>query len=295
MAKVSYIDIVPEQQDIYWASVTPQDRFKYSRVCRKVGLLSSKRKKGVSARSLLPQISLLWANLSQGEKESWTTAAAQCGLNGWRLFVQDTTARIINNLAGVATPSIYHQSWVGQLHIEAPANELKIIQQHPSNYFIMRKVTGKKGQYNPVNVSEFLSLPLQVQINFKQELTSVGAGSFAYFYARVWSLYQGRDIFTDAYCDLSSGSGWQQSSYTLSSVIGQPISYDLFIHIFNMTGDLYCDNIKALHGATNWARDKYCNDINQGFTGAFYQIPKNWAGVTVPAGTWFESVYKDFS
>ena len=67
--------------------------------------------------------------------------------------------------------------------------------------------------------------------------------------------------------------------------------YTAFLEIYNATGDLFIDNVNIEHSGQNWARDKYCNDINQSFTKAFYQIPKHWAAVDVPDGAYFESVY----
>jgi len=294
VAKVSYVDIPVEVTADYWRQLTPQDRYTFSRVSKKINLQSRKRKAGVSGRSLLPQIAGLWEGLTQGEKDDWTLAGGYSGLNGWRMFVKDTSARIINELAGVASPAVLHQAWVGQLHIEAPATELKIVQYHPAFYYVSRKKTGTKGQYEPVKITEFFTLPLDLEVSYKNELTSEGAGSYAKLYAKVWSLYQGRDIETDVEIPLTGIGGWQTGSATLSSVVGQPIRYDLYIHIYNMTGDLFVDNIKAEHGGQNWVRDTYCDDINQGFTRAFYQVPKHWTGLVAPAGAWFESIYKDF-
>lgn len=294
MATVSYVDITPGLDPKYWASLTPQDRFTFARITKKVELVSRKKKKGISARSLLPMIAGIWKSLSDEEQENWSLAGAKMGLNGYCLFVQDQTIRIINDLPGVAIPVLLHQSWVGQLHIEEPASELKITQLHPRFYWVSKKVTGKKGMYEPVLVEEYFQLPLTIKLNYRSELESVGAGSFAKFYAEVWSLYQGVDIKTKLEIELPLSSDWATVEATISEVVGLPIRYDLFFHLFNLRGDLFCDIIKAEHSGQNWCRDPFCKDINQGFTRAFYQIPKHWSGVIVPSGSWFESIYKDF-
>jgi hypothetical protein len=66
MSRVSYVDIVSGLESNYWANITPQDRFIFSRVTRKTALLSIKRKKGLTQKSLLPQIAEDWANLGSG-------------------------------------------------------------------------------------------------------------------------------------------------------------------------------------------------------------------------------------
>lgn len=293
MAKISTVDIVPGLEAGYWKKLTPGDRFVFSRVRRKIDLLSVKRKKGISQRSLLPQVAESWAGFSGAQKSDWSASGAVMNLNGWRLFVQDKCARIINQIAGNATPSSLHQSWVGQLHIEAPASELKITQLHPKFYWISQKVYGKKSIYQPVQINESFVLPLTISLNYSADLVSTGGGSFAKYYAEVWSLYQGRDIITLVELPLTFQTDWVNAEATISSVIGQVVSYNLFIHLYNLTGDLFLDNIKAEHSGQNWVRDTFCKDINEGFTKAFYQIPKHWAGVIVPSGAWYESVYID--
>jgi len=291
MARVSTIDIVPGLEAGYWRRLAPGDRFTFSRVRRKIDLLSVQRKKGITQRSLLPQVAEAWNALSDSVKTDWSNAGAEMNLNGYRLFVADKCARIVNEIGGNATPSLLHQSWIGQLHIEAPATELQIIQLHPKFYYISQKVYGKKGMYQPVQINESFSLPLTISLNYKSDLVSAGPAPSAKFYAEVWSLYQGRDIFTLLEIDLDLQSDWQNAEVIISSVIGQVVSYDLYFHLYDLTGDLFVDNIKATHNGQNWVRDPFCKDINAGFTRAFYQIPKHWSGVTVPNGAWYESVY----
>lgn len=294
MAKTEYIDLLPAQSELFYKSLNAQDRFINARVAKKIVFFSRKRKKGLSQKSLLPVIADFWAGLSEVQKSAWSAAGAECGLNGWRLFVQDMCARIYNDIAGVATPSLFHQSWIGNLKVEAPANEIKITQLHPRFYWISQKVTGKKGMYEPVKITEDFSLPLKISLNYSADLVSTGEGSFAKYYASVWRTYQGVDIPQILEIPLDLQTAWKSAENTLSTVVGQIIGYSLFFHLYNVTGNLYIDNVKSEHSAQNWVRDSYCKDILQGFTRAFYQIPMHWAGVIVPAGAQYDSIYKDF-
>ena len=327
MAKTTYVDILPELEESFFSGINSNDRFVFSRIIKKTSLLSVKKKKGLTQRSLLPQIAVLWNNFSAEERQAWIDAAdaekaalsppvltgdttfygtsifgaaiygvhiTESSINGWRLFVQDQSLRIKNEIAGVATPSLFHQSLVGNLHIVAPASELKIIQIHPRFYWISRKVTGKKGMYAPVLITEDLALPVKISLNYSSNLIETAAGSFAKFYARFWHSYQGVDLYEDLEIPLDYISAWKNAEATLTILSGYVIRYDLYLHLKNLTGDLYIDNIKAEHSSQNWVRDPLCKDINQGFTKAFYQIPKHWAGVTVPDGSIYDSIYKDF-
>lgn len=293
MAQTSFITLSPEQKDLFYRDLQSGDRFTFSKINRKVTITSRKSVKGLTARSLLPQIAIAWNLLSAPEQLAWKTAGVVCNMKGYNLFVKDKSIRIKNVIAGNATPSILHQAWSGYLKIEAPATEIELTQLHPHTYWISRKVVGKKGMYEPVQVIEDLSLPLKISCSYKTALTSTGAGSFARLFARVRSSYQGVDRFTDLVCELSLTSGWTEIDNTLTTVIGHIISYELYIHLFNVRGLLTCDNIKAEHSGQNWVRDTFCNDIDQAFTRAFYQIPKNWVAVTLPDGAEFGTIYPE--
>jgi len=294
MAKVSYVDLLPAEEILYYKGLSPISRFIHSHVAMKKIFFSRKSVKGLVQRSLLPQISGAWALLSESEKTDWSNAGAEMGLNGYRLFVADTSARIKNGLPGIATPSLLHQSWVGMLSISDPASEIKITQLHPETYWVNQKVSGSKGMFEPVVVIEDISLPLEISLNYKSELTSLGAGSFAKFYANVWRSYQGVDYLQSLEISLDLSSDWKNATATLSSITGQLIGYSLIFHIYNCRGTLYFDNVKATHSGQNWVRDPYCKDIDQGFTKAFFQIPKHWAALILPSGSEYDSIYKDF-
>ena len=294
MVRVTYVDVLPGLEEAFFTGVKSSDRFTYSRLVKKQAFYTKKSVVGLTARSMLPEISAAWELLSGAEKLAWSNAGAECNLNGWRLFVQDKSLRIKNEMAGVATPSLLHQSLVGNLHIESPATELKIIQIHPKFYWISQNVIGKKGMYEPVLITEDLALPVTISLNYKSELATSNGENFAKLYARFWHSYQGADLYEDLEIPLDYAADWKYAEATLTELLGYVIRYDLYLHLKGLTGDLYIDNIKVEHSAQNWVRDPFCKDINQGFTRAFYQVPKHWAGVIVPDGAWYDSIYKDF-
>ena len=291
MARSGFVSLTTEDEVLFYKALKSGDRFTFSKINKKLAFYTRKRKAGLSSRSLLPAIAAAWDLLSGAVKADWKAAAALMNLNGWQLFVQDKTIRIINDIVGNADPNLLHQSWVGYLNVEDPASEIKITQLHPHDYWVSQKVGGKKGMYQPVKVTEDFALPLVIQLNYKSDLTSVAAGSFAKFYARVWHSYQGLDCLTNLEIPLDLQTDWKQASATLASVKGYVVGYTLFVHLSGLRGTLWCDNIKATHSSQNWVRDTYCKDMNQGFTRAFYQIPKHWVGLILPSGSEYGSVY----
>jgi len=291
MARSGYIILTTQEEEAYFNVLRSADRFIVPRVTKNISIISRKRKKVLTQKSLLPTVAALWSAMSDTERSAWSAAGAYTGLSGWKLFVKDQSYRIKNDISGVAIPSNFHQALVGQLHIEAPSDEIKIVQPHPYSYYVMNKVVGSKSMYSPVLVEEKLVLPLQIGLSYKADLVSTGSGSFAKFYAVIRRLYQGNNINTLLEIDLDFQTDWKTATSTLSYLLGQYTSYQLYFHLYKVRGDLYIDNIKAIHSSQNWARDKDCNDINQVFTKAFYQIPKHWAALVLPVGSWYESVY----
>lgn len=328
MAKTQYIDIDPATEELFLRGLQSGDRFTIPRVSRKTTISSRKKIKGLTNRSLLPTIAALWAALTDSDRLDWNSASAsqtslygdisavqkgaiygiaQFGVNGyadytvssslsgWRLFVQDMCARIKNSIAGVATPSLLHQVWAGELKISAPATNIKIAQYHPAAYWVSQSVPDHKGMYQPVLVTENFALPLTLLLNYRGELTASGANPSAQFYAEIWSSYQGRDILTECLIDLDLYHDWQNATVSLTDVIGYVVGYTLYFKLTDVRGSLFFDNVRAVHSGQNWVRDTYCGDINQAFTRAFYQIPKHWVAVDIPDGSEYNSIYQDYA
>jgi hypothetical protein len=294
MAKTSYVDIPSGDIDLFYKYLQSGDRFTYSRIRKKSVLLSEAKKLDLAGRSMLSVVGATWKTLTTEQQTNWKLAAAKMSMTGYRLFVQDQCARLKAGLAGTATPSLLHQSFVGQLHIEAPSTELKIVQYHPASYFIRQKVPKTKSQYQPILVSEQLFLPLKIGLNYKSNLIAAGPNPYAKFYAYIHYLYQGRDLYHTLNIDLSLIGGWQTVETSIASLVTHAVHYDLYIDLHDVRGDVFIDNVISEHSGVNWCRDPYCKDINQGFTSAFYQVPKHWTGLIAPDGAEFESVYKDF-
>ena len=293
MAFVSYVDINPADEKKFFSGLTPDSRYLYSKVKKKTGLFSAKKKKALTLRSMLPTIAELWADLTTEQKTAWTTAGAYVPLNGWRAFVAEQSIRLKLGLSVPGAPSIYHNSWYGHLAIGGAATQIKIAQYHPAGYYIHRKVAGLKKVYAPVFVEEAVSLPLQIGMSYRADLTPTGPTQYAKFYAVVLSSYQGVDRENVVEINFINDGAWRTVTATLSSALGYVFGYTLYIHIFGYTGDLYFDQIKAIHGAVNWARDKNCYDINVAFTNQFYQIPKHWVAIELPQGAVYDSDYID--
>lgn len=293
MAKTSFISIPAGFEAIYNQNIQSGDRFLYPHVKVKRLFTSRSRKKGLTQKSLLVQLAPVWASFSEEIKQAWTSAGAECDLTGFKLFVQDTSKRIANNISGYATPSELYQSMVGKIKIEAPAIGLKILQIHPQSYYISRKVSGTRSQYEPRLIQENLTLPLNIAISYKSDLVALDLNSIARFYVIVYSSYQGRTIENVCQIPFQLSHGWERLTNTINNVIGVFRGYTAFIELSNVRGTLLFDNVEITHTSQNWARDPFCNSIQTTFTKAFYQIPKHWAPFELENGAFYRSVYHD--
>lgn len=291
MARTNYLDLPVGQENLYYSNLQSGDRFQFPRIVRKNKFFGRKKIAGLKAKSYLPTIKELWAGFTDQQKQDWKDVDPRPRQHGWRSFVADQSKRIKFGHAGVATPNEYHQDVVGGINIESPAEEVSIAQYHPASYYIRKKIQGTKNTYEPIQITEAVSLPLALSINYKSDLTSTGAGSFCKYFATVRHFYQGRDIDTDLEINIPLSGGWATLTNTLSLVLGEVVGYTLFIHLYKVTGTLLFDVVKAEHSGQNWCRDPYCKDISQIFTRAYYQVPKNWAPITLPEGTDYDSIY----
>lgn len=291
MARTSFIDLPEGFEEDYYDGLQSGDRFTLPRIIRKLSLFGRKKIAGLTARSYLPVISLIWSGFTDQQKQDWEDVDPGPHPHGWRTFVADQSKRIKFGIPGSATPNEFHQDMVGAIIIQAPAEEVKLVQYHPAQYYVSRKVQGKKSMYEPVSVTEAVNLPITIKINRKSDLVSTGEGSFAKFYIKVRHFYQGQNLDTDLEIDMPLSAIWAQQTATISSLLGEVVGYTAYIHLYKVTGTLLFDNPVLEHSSQNWCRDPYCKDISKSFTRAFYQVPMNWAAITLPSGTAYNSEY----
>lgn len=241
--------------------------------------------------SLFRYLSPYWGGLTSGQKANWTAAAPHSALTNWQLFISDNSARIQNSVAFPATPSDVWQVRAGKIEIESPASEILLRQDHPQSYIVAQKIPGTPWKQEIVEITEVFSLPLEIGISYKSDLTAAGGTQRARLYADVWTSYQGIDEHTILAIDFDPSTDWVAATATLSGHRGIVIGYTLFLDIFGYTGTLLFDNVKAEHGGTNWARDPRCDNISKQFTKALALVPPFWLPDSLPSGASFSSIF----
>lgn len=302
MARASYQDTPDELRNLQRRSQQKRDRFV-------LGVVQSQRREPSKAQkrllrrpavvnspmegrgSLFRYLAPYWRALTTIEKGVWADAAAYSNITNWQLFVSDNAARIRNSLTIGIPPSELWQVRTGQIVIESPATELILKQEHPLKYVVVEKIPGMPWKKQLVNITEEFSLPLDLTIRYKSDLTPVGGTQRARFYARVWVTYQGQDIYIDYEIDFDPSTDWIEDTISTGTLDRPIIGYTLFMEIVGYTGTLLFDNLRAEHGGTNWARDPRCDAVNTVFTKAFAIVPPFWIPVSMPEGASFSSVF----
>lgn len=291
MATTESITVTDELKNLQRAALEESDRFVNSVIQAHKSLPSDNRKNVLRGQSLFKFFSPIWRGLSVADRDVWRNAGINTGISGWQLFISDNAARLKVDLPLNVPPSELWQVRAGTLIIESPATEIVLQQAHPLTYFVSQKIVGASWKNQLVKLTEQFSLPLKIQIRYKSALTPVGGTQYARYFARIWTSYQGQDLFSDLVIDFSPNEDWTFSENEEVAIRGILISYTLYIEIVGYTGVLLFDNIRAVHGGTNWALDPRCDFINKTFSKGFATVPPFWVPVSLPLGSSFDSNY----
>lgn len=302
MAKTQSLNISDELKNLYNASLERRDRFilgvvqghrhepskRQKRLLKRPAVVNSPQE---GRGSLFRFLSPLWQQLTTEQKDVWSTAGGVMGLTNWQTFISDNAARIRNSLTLSVPPSALWQVRTGYIKIEAPASDILLKQEHPLDYWVARKVVGQSWKRELVLIRETFSFPIELEIRYKSDLTAEGATQVARYFVRIWTSYQGQDIFTDFAIDFNPDTDWTFDSVTATGLRGIIIGYTLYIEISGYRGELFFDNIRAVHSGMNWARDPRCDDISKEFTKAFAVVPPFWVAESLPSGASFSSQF----
>jgi len=203
-------------------------------------------------------VAYAWSALNEAQKAAWYTAGDASGINGYALYTQDKIYRIMNSLAGNATPSIYHQYKIGHIKIESPANSAKLTEQHLTA----------------------LKLPATVKINYKSNLVADGANPYAKFIFRSLRFYSGQNIEDTEEITFDLISGWAAKEKSIAVKDGVLGNWSISLELNDVTGDLYFDNIFIEFDGTIQNKDPFCD---------FF--PKYFIQDDVGAGVAVKSIY----
>lgn len=291
MAKTVSIEVPDELKTLYNKAIERSDPFTFGTAQAAKSLPPDARKKVLREQSLFRFLSPIWRELTTEQKQVWKDAAVYNGISGWQLFISDNAARIRNNLSLDIPPSDLWQVNAGYLTIESPATEIVLMQAHPQSYWVAQKVVGAPWKKNLVQITETFSLPLELQIRYKSDLTPVGGTQSARYFARIWTSYQGQDIYTDLDINFDPSTDWTYAENEETAIRGILLGYTLYLEIVGYTGTLLFDNIRAIHGGTNWALDPRCDDISKTFSKAFAIVPPFWVPQSLPTGASYSSQF----
>ena len=291
MSRVTTFEVPPEQEELFFKSLRWGNQFVNPRIIAKERPLSRAQKQAVADVSFLPDIAVLWNSLGIDDQNMWADAAFYSGQTGYALFIQDTSYRIKNSISGLATPDVYHQYKVGKIHLPNVAQYNLFAQDHYDAYYIARKITGSQDRLEPVLITETPVWPFFLAINFKTNLVSNGAGSFAFCGVEIeW--WDGEDDQV-SYIEhaLSLQSGWDYKSGSLVDPGGTITRYSVYFEFNNVYGDVWFDVPELIYSSQNFVRDSNCDNIDEDIPNLGVTIEPIWGDAYPSHNATIESVY----
>jgi len=291
MAKTQTIEIPDELKNLESKALERSDRFVYGTVQAHKSEPSKARKKLIKEMSLFGYLATIWRTLTDEQKNVWRIAGGTTSLTNWQLFVSDNAARLRSELELNTPPSYLWQVRAGYINITSPACSILLKQEHPINYWVTQKIAKRPWARELVYIEENFSLPIDLEIRYKSNLTACGSEQRARYYVEVWTSYQGEDIMHEVAIDFDPVKDWTFETVDIASLRGIIIGYTIYIDVFGYTGTLAFDNLAVVHGGTNWARDPRCDEIDKTFKKAFAIVPPYWIPVDVGDGVSYSSVY----
>jgi hypothetical protein len=302
MAKTVTMQTPEELKPLQRKSIQQRDRFFYGVVQSQRRLLS-RRQRALLTRpaitnspmagrgSLFKKFSPMWRALSSGAKIMYKDAGVPSFLTNWQLYISDNAARLRNSLPLEQPVSELWQVRTGRVVINSGLDPFVIKQEHPRDYTVTRKIRGTPWKEELINIREYFELPITLQIRYKTNLTPVGSEQVARYFARIWTSYQGQDIYYDSVINFDPSTDWEYAEVTFSNVRGIIVGYTLYIQILGYTGELLFDNLRCIHSGQNWVRDPRCDNVTRTFTGGFATVKPFWEVVERPENTFFGTVY----
>jgi hypothetical protein len=209
--------------------------------------------------SIVPQAADAWNLLTSGQKSAWGDAANESGLSAYNQFIQDKVYRIINEIAGNAVPSEFHQYLVGHLNIPTSAG-----------HFLLRQCA-----------TDSVDLPAALHLHYKSALTDEDPGNgylkclFSYTYD------EGGGLLTQTNeINLLLNTDWTSQNVSITNHTGLTGYWKLEFEGDKVHGDLWFDDLYCLGAYGVITKDANCERSDLVFK-----------GLVLPAGMTCQSVY----
>ena len=237
MVRVYGITIPPGIEIVYNRTLKMYDINVFCNVGKNRRFLSRKSRYNLKNFTKLYSVASSWNALSEAAKDAWYTAGNVSGINGYALYTQDRIYRLMNSIAGSATPSIFHQYKVGYVKIESPANSAKLTENH---------ITG-------------LILPATLKLSYRSNFSASGGNPYAKLIFKSLRFFSGQNIEETQEINIDLSAGWKTEDITIAVKEGILGAWSISFEFNDVTGDLYFDNLFAEFNATIQNHDPFCD------------------------------------
>lgn len=252
-------------------------------------------KERLRAQSPLKTAGVIWAGLTDLQRNDWSTVAQAYALTGWQLFVQRGTEQQLRGPTELGAysyaaayygygsdeennnPGEFANYKAGHFQILSNPGEIILQQNHPQNYNIRRRIPQSLQVFETVSVEEQLLLPLTIGVSYRTMMEEAGASPNIEFYARIEYDDGGSSAYDEQGFTLELEHGWTRETLIITSAPGDILGYSLCFRFTDVIGDIAFDNIESTHTATNWAIDPFCNDVAPVYLPQWGDINHTWA------------------
>ena len=206
----------------------------------------------------LYQIAYHWSFLSDPEKAAWQTAAAAMGSQNYALFTQDTIYRLVNGIAGIATPNIYHQYLVGHIEIGGVTTSYRIHQYH--------NVPWQPGA--------------TLDLNIHSNLSAAGPSPSVVLRLITGNYFGGKNVYTTTEQTIGLTDAWQTVHIAFPNGQGTKANYTVEVEFVDVQGDFWFDDYFVQWDGAIQNKDPFCDSF-----------PKYWYLPDASEDVIVESVY----
>jgi hypothetical protein len=196
-----------------------------------------------------------------GQKDSYDYAAHPQGLTNMQGWVSQVGSAVNNNLD--RTEEVLTGKRFGRfLKLVNPAGgAYGIMQEHPASCYTSRKILGKRGRREIIEISEPPFNTITISFSYKFAVATIFPNEFSPFFR--FEFYSDAELSTlsEEYTRyFIQDNDWHDYTETFALTNGFAASYRMKISTQDITY-LAIDSLNFYHDGINWARDRNCSDV----------------------------------
>ncbi len=217
--------------------------------------------------TLLKTIADLWSALGESTQDDWNTAAEFVNLNGYQLFVKDTSYRIKNGLSFPASPNTKHQT----------------------HGLVMKNPGGSEDVYIQRDDKDLIG-PVTLSFNYKKVENSLTGGDPFNITVQLWYFEDGENKTENYTYNIGSGNiDWTEFSEEYGTAGRKYFHHRVEIHLENYDAEVYLANFLISGQPISWTVEYDCTTLPENADpawskeGSFEEIDSKYSKLFIEA------------